>query len=468
MAEGILKMLAESIASSVLDGRAKLANFAGLTFGGNRDMYAALGYPRVITNQMYRWRFDRGGMAGRIVEAMPEDTWRGGFEIIERDDAEKLTTFEQAASDFIQRFNLGELLQNTDTLAGVAHYSVLVLGAPGELNTPLESCSPELLHFLTPYWENDCAVYEFDVDTQSERFGLPLYYTLKRTAATNKTNTPNQTLGKKVHWSRVIHVADDLLDDRVYARPRLERVWNLLDDLDKVTGGGAEAFWKRAHQGVHFDIDPEMKVNDDDVTALKEKIEQYKHGMDRYPITRGVTMTPLGSDVANLTPSAEGILQQISGTIGIPTRVLLGSEQGKLAADQDSVKYYRRVEARRAGFAANLVRMVFNRMIELGVLPEPQADYEIRWSQIRTLDDDERLTLAMKAKGLGPEVISDAEIRDIYLGLDPMEESAKRVEPSVAARKESSSKSVHRAADRFRRTREKVGKAGVRRRTGIA
>ena len=65
---------------------------------------------------------------------------------------------------------------------------------------------------------------------------------------------------KKVHWSRIIHVTDGLLDDEFYGFPRLQRVWNKLDDLLKVVGGGSEAFWLLATPTRQYDIDPKVPV----------------------------------------------------------------------------------------------------------------------------------------------------------------------------------------------------------------
>jgi len=55
---------------------------AGITFGGDRDLYTAFGYDRVITHKQYRDRYARGGIAGRIIDALPNATWRGDVELI--------------------------------------------------------------------------------------------------------------------------------------------------------------------------------------------------------------------------------------------------------------------------------------------------------------------------------------------------------------------------------------------------
>lgn len=415
--------------ASSLISRARFSNIAGITFDGSRDLYQALGYQRQLYARDYRARYKRNAVAARIVEAKPLDTWRGGGEVFENDDPEKETPFEQQFEELNERLKLWNVFQKTDILAGLGHYAVILLGAPGKLDTPLESMSADELKYISIYAEEDATIAQWDTEETSPRYGLPTFYTLKRTAAASTGATNTISFQKRVHYSRIIHVADGLLDDPVFGTPRLERVWNLLDDLEKVTGGGAEAFWKRADQGMQFDIDPTMDLKPEQVTEMKAEIDNYNHGLKRFLRTRGMKIHSLGSDVAAFKDPASAILEQISAGIGIPARVLMGSEQGKLAAEQDSIKYYRSIEARRKEYAENqVVRPFVDRLIELGALDEPK-EYGVRWSQVKTMDDDEKATLALKYAQVnatqGEIVITTEEIRRDALDYAPLSEAEK-------------------------------------------
>lgn len=426
--------------ATTLMSRSRFGTNDGITFNGNRNMYDALGYNRVITPQQYRSRYRRGGIAGRLVEVKPQDTWRGGFDLVEDPDVKKDTPFELAWEALNEKFKVTSVLQCTDILAGIGHYAVIMIGAPGLLQEPLDRMPPNDLKYLSTFAEDDATIAEFDIDTASPRFGLPLFYDVKRTTMTGRTAINSATVGKRVHWTRIIHVGDGLLDDKVYGTPRLERVWNLLDDLEKVTGGGAEAFWKRADMGRQFDIDPTMDLGEDEIAALDTQLEDYKHGLKKELRTRGMKITTLGSDVANFDPQSTAIIAQICASVGIPQRVLMGSEQAKLAAEQDSVKYYRSIEARRADFAGpQVVRQLIDRLITLGTLPAPKS-YDVSWSQIKTMDDDEKVSLAKKMADVnstqGETVITVAEIRENALGYDPIvpaDQVKKDIPPAQAA-----------------------------------
>lgn len=448
--------------ATTLINRGRFSNTDGITFAGKRDLYKALGYKRQLFARDYRARYRRNGVAARIVEAKPLDTFRGGGNLVESQDPDEVTTFEQAWYDLDMRLRVWPTFQKADVLAGIGQYAIILMGAPGKVDTPLVKCAPEDLKFLMPYAEDDAEVMEFDNNESSERFGLPLYYTIKRTDARTPAAVNTLVLGKKVHFSRIIPVAETL-DDRTYGIPRLERVWNLLDDLEKVTGGGAEAFWKRADAGMQIALDPTINLEPDELAKMQEETDDYIHGLKRVIRTRGVDMKQLGSDVANLAPSAEGIIAQISASTGIPQRILMGSEQAKLAAIQDRTNWDERIESRRAEYAEPyIVRPFVSRMIELGVLPAPQEEYTVAWSQIRTMDDGEKADLANRwadvNQKMGEDVVTPNEIRTRCLGLEARDDIAP-TEPvagpsgkmtGAAARKERSWREIQRTADRFR------------------
>lgn len=428
----------KAAASALLD-RVRWARQAGIAFGGDRDYYAVLGYPRELTVQMFREEYLRGGIATRIVEAFPRATWRGGAEIFEDENPDVSTPFEQAWQALEQRLNVWAMLQRVDTLAGLSTFGVLLIGAPGDLDTELPKGTPESLLYLSPFIggggpsttrqsmtvasEVDASVATFDTDPSSTRFGEPSTYTLRR------TDFASPAFMRPVHWSRIIHVAEGCLDDNVFGKPVLENVWNLLMDLLKVTGGGAEAFWLRANAGLQFNIDKDMALapTADELTALREQAEDYKHQITRMLRTRGVEVNQLGSDVANFNAPAEAILTQIAGSKGIPMRILTGSERGELASTQDAANFEAQVQDRRTGYAGPMiVRRLVDRLIAYGYLPTPKQ-YEVGWPTVETMTEMEKAKgahqWALTNQTQGAPVYTDAEIREHWHNLNPLTEA---------------------------------------------
>lgn len=422
-------------ASSALLNRSRLQNnIDGVTFNGRRNMYTALGYTRVITPAKYRSRFRRNAVASRIVTAAPKATWRGGAEVIESNTPEQ-TPFEQAFEAMERRLNLWAIFHRADVLAGLGRYAIILLGTPGNMEEPLTTLRPQDLMYMTPFSEEDAPIEKFDTDIKSPRFGLPTMYAVRRMTPNAFRTSSAETIGRRVHYSRVIHVADGLLDDHVYGLPRLEKVWNLLDDLEKVTGGGAEAFWRRADQGLMFNLDPMTQVQIDPATgkaieleSMREQIDNYEHGLARILTMRGVEAKSLGSDVADIATTVSALMGQISAGSEIPQRILMGSEAAKLASLTDADAWDERIADRRTEYAAPQIVMPFcNRMIKYGALPKPGSHVEVRWPEIKNLNESQRMDIALKAAQLnryaGAVVVSPAEIRDTYLGLDVLKET---------------------------------------------
>jgi hypothetical protein len=427
-------------ATSVLLDRLQFMRQAGISFRGARDLYEVLGYNRILSYRDFRARYARGGIAKRVVEAYPRATWRGGVELWENSDPDADDTpFEAEWKNLEIQLKVWSVLQRVDILAGLSTYAVLLIGAPGDLSSELPQGKPGGLLYITPFsggggpggdrltrpmaMDADASIMEFDTDTNSPRFGLPITYQLKRT----DLSSPN--LQRPVHWSRVIHVAEGCLSDEVYGIPTLENVWNLLDDLDKVTGGGAEAFWLRANQGMHLDVAKDMTFpapkpgEKSEVEKMREQSEEYQHGITRWLRTRGVTVTPLGSSVADFHNPADSILTQIAGSKGIPKRLLLGSEMGQLASGQDADNWDTQVMDRRTSYAGpSVVRPLADRLIKYGYLPKPNT-YDVEWPSIQNLTEVEK---AQGAKAMADvnntakmTVFSSAEMRDKWYGLDP-------------------------------------------------
>jgi hypothetical protein len=415
--------------ASVLMSRRDLAIASGLTFDGKRDLSKALGYKAALTIADYRTRYRRGGLAARVVDVEPDDTWVDGIELIEQEDRSTTTAFEDTWRELNDRLNIMSVFHRADKLSGIGRYAVVLIGAPGRLEDPLPNrLKPEQILYLTPFAEDDAKIDPSDLvtDTANPRFGRPEFYRLARLS-------PSDNIERRVHWTRLHHIADPL-DDPLFGPPRLERVWNLFDDLDKVTGGGAEAFWQRAHQGYHINIDKDTKITDSKVwDELKEEMDEFLNGMRRAFRTKGTDVNTLGADVADFLNPAKAIIEQIAGARGIPQRILLGSERGELASTQDRDTWQARMLKRFIRYAVPVIIKPFvDVLINTGALPQP-AQYSAFWPNPSLLSDKDRVTMAAQLanvnKNYGEPVVTVADIRERVLGwpaTDPTLEEMKR------------------------------------------
>ena len=435
-------------AASVLLERYQFARAAGMTFADKRDMYGVLGFPDVITTAEYVARYERGGIAGRIVDCLPKACWRGDMWIEEDEDPKTLTALEKAWEDLEKRLKIKAMLQRVDTLSRLSTYAVLLIGAPGNLDEELPKGRSESLLYFSPFLggggpsgsnhssgtsaDADATIFEYDADMTSPRFGLPKTYQLRR------TDISAPMLQRPVHWSRIIHAAEGLLRDECFGQPALMRVWNDLDSLEKCAGGGAEAFWLRCSAGMHLDVDKDMEMSVEDKAALATQADEYAHQLRRMIRTRGVEVTQLGSDVANFSNPVDSIVSLISGATGIPKRILLGSEMGELASTQDRENFRDLVNGRQTGYLAPcLVQPLVDRLMAYGYLPT--AEYKVKWPHIEVLGEKEKVEGAKGWAAVnqtqGEVVYTVEEIRDHWSGLEPLTPEQKKAIADEAAAK---------------------------------
>lgn len=393
----------------------------------------------------FRDRYLRGGIAERIIEAYPRATWSGGARLVEDPDPTTDTDFESASAALFERLRLWTSLLRADILAGLGHYSVLLVGAKGDLSQPMPtSLTAADILYLTPRGEDKAKIREWEQDRAQPRFGQPLYYEidLGLDVLYPESNRVSGVNNQKVHWSRVLHVAEGVLEDEIFGKPRLRAVWNLLDDLFKIVGGGAEAAWKRADPGIQAALNPEYEFDAASETDMAAQIDEYIHGMRRVLRTKGVDLKLLPVQVANFGNNADSVLRMISATTGIPARILTGSERGELASSQDRRNWNERVMERRREFAEPIIRRLVDQFMGIGVLPDP-GDYSIRWPDIEELDEGEKARVAAQMAvanrdqimANGRVILGRDEIRQTVFGLGPMEgdEAAER-EPVTRTR----------------------------------
>ncbi|KKL20631.1 hypothetical protein LCGC14_2453530, partial [marine sediment metagenome] len=308
---------------------------------------------------------------------------------------ENTTTIEAAASALAQRLGMWATLRRADTMAGLGRFSVVLIGAPGPLAEPLpDNLPPAKLAGLWPYSEEYASVSKLVGDTSDPRFGLPEIYRLAIAGRAQAKGTRRFGRGQDVHWTRVVHVAEGLINDEVYGKPRLRAIWNYLDDIEKIHGAGAEAFWRNANALNQVDLDPEVTLTPEELTSLQDEIDEVRHDMRDWLRTKGLTLTRHGANTANFASNLDAVLTLISGTTGIPKRIMLGSERGELASTQDRSNWAERIEGRRTEYLdPHVVRQLIDRLILHRTLPPPRAadGYTVFWNGTHEATEGEKL-----------------------------------------------------------------------------
>lgn len=354
----------------------------GVRFDGKRDFYAIFGYKRVLNFQDYVGKYLRQDIAKRIVNAPVSATWRTPPVV----KVEGQKAFTEEWIKLVRKHKIWKQMERVDKLAGIGNYAVLLLGINDgrKMEVPINPRNNNDLLYLQPYSQPNAEIMELEEDPTNERFGMPKMYRI--TASNPLTTLGSAVVGRTtqkavkqqqfmVHHSRIIHVAEDTLENNFLGIPRLEAVFNLLDDLLKVAGGTSETFWLAGNKGMQADIDKDTELTPEDAAALSDELEEYQHQLRRFIRTRGVTLKDLGGNTPDPKETFNMIISLISGATGIPRRILTGSEAGQLASDQDRANWSDRIVERRINFVEpNIITSTIIQMSVAGIITEIETE----------------------------------------------------------------------------------------------
>lgn len=385
---------------SSLITRAMLAARAGLQYEGERDLYAVFGYKKILTTDDFLAKYQRQDIASRVVDAPPGATWSNPPVMLAND------ALVDDWDTLVDATKLWSILDRVDRLARLNPFSLLLFGfadASG-VTSPVKKAN-ELL-YVRALGSRQVEEVAFDANVRSPRFGMPNQYKIKfddpaTKHASGGTVTVEGTKSLKVHHSRTVHIVERPLEDATFGTPIIEKVYNLLDDLLKVAGGTSEIFWLSGRGGIQADIDKDMDVDPDDAADLADEIDEFMHQLRRVIKTRGVTITPLDTKVPDPKEVFNVIMALISGTTGIPRRILLGSEAGQLASEQDRANWAERIQERRALYATPWILKPTTDLLQaVGLLPEGEIDWD--WPSAFIQNPlEEGQTMAQTARAIG-------------------------------------------------------------------
>lgn len=382
--------------------------------GCKKDIEGECGHPETIVAEEFRRSFDRDPVGRRVVELMPNESWQVQPTVREDDNPDNQTDFERVWDDLDNNLRGGSLYQNEqgsivwdylrrlDVMSGIGHYGVLLLGFDdgADLREPVEPNANRELLFLRVFDESLAEIARYETDEADVRFGQPSEYTLhfNDTFAETVTSFGMPLTTRQVHWSRVIHVADNLVSSEIFGTPRQRQVWNRLCDLRKLYGGSAEMYWKGAFPGLSIESHPQMGGDVEfDPDAMRGQMDDYYSELKRYLALSGFSAKSLAPQVVDPSPQIERQLEAISLTLGVPMQILIGALVGELrAATEARVQWHAKIAARQTGHITPRIIVPFvDRLIATGVLPTPSG-YSVQWPHMASLSAVEESEIAAK------------------------------------------------------------------------
>lgn len=273
------------------------------------------------------------------------------------------------------------------------------LGRTEELAEEAEPTEVRKLIYLRAFDESLVQIVRYEWNSASPRYGLPVMYRV----TLNDPKTTHGGIGLPintvmVHWSRIIHLSDtgqNASNSNVFSMPRMQPVLNRVLDARKIYGSAAEGFWRAAVTGLavttHPQLGPDAKINK---TEVQNTLENYFNGFQRHVGGEGLAFETLAPIASDPTGQLDAQIQAICIQLGIPQRVFMGSERGELASSQDDSSWNDRLDQRRQYYITpRIIRPFINRLIQVGVLPEPEQ-FVVEWPDLDSLTDMDKANIA--------------------------------------------------------------------------
>lgn len=391
-----------------------------------RDIYKECGHPsgEEITIEKYMELYEREPVAARVVEVLPEECWKTQPDIYETEDEEEVTKFEEAWNNLTigeedeegspeksyYKKNKGSkiwsYLERADKAAGIGNFGAMVLGFDDldpeqDLSEELTKGSATKLLYIRCLDQSRIEPASYETDKTSTRYGKPTSYNVK-------FNKPEDILESvatqdqkqvQIHWTRVIHIPSDYtLSNELFGFPRMLQVLNNLHNIQKISSGSGEMFWRGAFPGLSIETHPSMGGDAEiDAGAIRKNLENYMNGLKRYIALTGMTAKSLEPQAIDPGPHLEPQIELICIKLGVPKRIFMGSERGELASSQDDSTWNERLTKRQNRYVTpHIVVQFIDRLIYAGVLPEPADGYECKWPDLDALTDDEKAGIAIK------------------------------------------------------------------------
>lgn len=362
------------------------------------DMDHECRWPVTIKPQDYSDLFGRFSVAGRVVTLWPSECWVSPPVIYEKESAETETTIEKEWKALEDRLHVLSYIKRVDVLSGIGRYGIIFLGlndleAGEKFTKPVDgfdsdtgkstsgSAKRELL-YIRVFEETQATITKWEQDKSSSRYGQPVEYELQMydPSGTGKIQE------EKVHWTRVVHITDNLLSSEVFGEPRMKPVWNDLIDLRKLKGGASEGYWRACLSGTAWTLDKDLVdaltvVDSDTKDDIRDEIEEYYNSLQRDLFVEGYVPRDIAPKLIDPSPYATMLTKLICVRLEVPYNIFIG-EEGRLEGRQQRSAWLERVKGRQTNhLTPNVLMPVLERLQVVGVLSRSEEPLQVGWPE---------------------------------------------------------------------------------------
>lgn len=373
-------------ASSLMNQlRDRSSYWNGIGFG---SIEKALSYPETgaITYHDYLARYVRQDIANRVVKSPVGMTWKDTPKVFSTvEDNESFAEEWDALASIIDLYTN---CSRADLLARIGRYSVLFLGFNDTANLQNEVRVGSKLMYVSPISEPQGRIVSWAKNPLEKSYGKPQKYRI------SIEDDSGSTVTRTVHASRILHIAENTVESRYYGVPALQPIYNRLLGVEKLAGGSPEMYWRGARPGYAASSSGNVLATQEQITEFKEAVSGFVNNLNRWLYAEDLKIQSLAPQVVSPKEHFDVQIQLISAATRIPVRILIGSERGQLASEQDERAWLSYIEERRDEVAEKLfLRPLVDRLVSYQALPDP-IDYSIVWEPLIVTSEKDKAEIA--------------------------------------------------------------------------
>lgn len=361
-------------------------------------------YPEKVTFRNYYNMYSRNNVAARVIETFPDYTWNVMPTVTDKNGPK--SRFSKSVTALLNmqipwqdglKQSLFTSLKQLDVLGGIGGESLLVFGFAdgGRLDRPVKKTTNCRISWVKVLHNGQFEVHKREENEDSPNYGDAVLYKTLAFNNPQESNFANHIApGKLIHASRCVHFKESV--GLPYGVSRIQKCYNQLLDIVKLSGASAEVYWLGAFSGLAVETDPNATLGEESREAMKEEVKKYFDGLARSLMFEGAKAKLLYPAIVSPKEHFELQITMISIATSVPRRFLTGAEAAKLASQQDTINWMERVMNRRDNFIGpKVVISAVQRCIDAGVLAEPKGDeLNVSWPRTQSIALNERAVAA--------------------------------------------------------------------------
>lgn len=425
---------------------------AALGYGmdSTRNTWAQFGYPTDITFDMYMGAYLRQPAAHALIERMLGKCWSKTPEICELRDGDEsasdrqATPWEKEVAKLFRdkKIRLWDCIKDTDRMNMIGRYAGLIMRIADGATLDMPAGSGKLVEAV-PCYESQIKVTAWGTDPNSADFGKPTMCQFR--SSEQRLKNPEMAAPEEwanIHPSRIIFLAEGAPVGKWWEGvPFLQACYNKLIDLEKISGGSADAYKKNSAMKVALEYGEATSPYDAIRAAypdakpaevrekLDESVSKVTSGQDSVIVMQNGKANQLQAQMIDPTGSWTIAANEAAASQQIPFTILFGQQTGRLASDQDQSDFAKVASSRRADVLTPFIENIVQWLADHGCISAAPQDFVIEWDDLLAPGQKDKLANAKTmietnkaAIDAGQAPVYDTNEARVAGGYDPREE----------------------------------------------